>query len=259
VAPAGLVATGSAGRAGVGSVGPGPSDLAGAGPASAAGRLVDLGSADRRGSAPQRRPSDRGVASGSGGGGFPGAVAGWSWGPAGTAGVPPADTAGAEGRAGSPGRGPGLAPPVPGPPGPCSPPGGSGGIAVAGPKRRPRHLQVEASAAEGLAGPGASSGGEAGRRLLAAGIAGGPAGAASRSRAVEAAGRTDPGLPPAAGAGRSTPADPAPNSPPGAESRSSSDGTGAASAGTGPAGTSGSVVTRSQSSTISNGRRTTEQ
>jgi hypothetical protein len=290
MAPADPVATGSAGRAGGGgSVGPGPLDLAAAGSASASGRLVDLGSADRRGSAPQRRPSDRGVAAGSGAGGFPGVAAGWSWGPAGTAGVPPADAAGAEGRAGSPGRGPGLAPPAPGPPVPCSPPGGSGGIAVAGPKRRPRHLQVDASAAEGLTGPVASSGGEAGRRL-AAGVTGAPVGAASRSRGVAAAGRSDWGRPSAAGrsaaaAGRSpttgavgrsptadvvdrsstgdaagpSPDDAAPTSPPAVEPGSSSDGTGAASAGTGAAGTSGSVVTRCQSSTISNGRWTTEQ
>jgi hypothetical protein len=139
MAPAGLVVTGSGGWAGGGgSVGPGPLDLAAAGSASAAGGLVDVGSADRRGSAPQRRPSDRGVAAGSAdAGGFPGvAAAGWSWGSAGTAGVPPAGAAGAagaEGRAASPGRGPGLAPPAPGPPVPCPPPGGSGGIAVAGP------------------------------------------------------------------------------------------------------------------------------
>jgi hypothetical protein len=297
-------------------VGPGPLDPAAAGSASAAGRLVDLGSADRRGSAPQRRPSDRGVAARSGGWGFPGAAVGWSWGPAGTAGVPPADAAGAVRRPGSPGRGPGLAAPAPGPP-PCSPPGRSGGIAVAGPKRRPRHLQVEASAAEGRGGPGASSGGQAGRRL-AAGVAGGPVGVASRFRGVEALGLTDSGLPRAAGAadpasgldpaaslelgrapapvavrpsaaGRTASAAP-PRAPAGLEPRAAgscaavgveaaaaadrsptdaaagrsptADAAGRSSPAGPPgssAGTSGSVVTRCQSSTISNGRWTTEQ
>jgi hypothetical protein len=255
--PAGSAAPGSAARAAAASVRSGAADPGWPGRSgSREGRGAGWRSADRRGRAPQRRPSDGGRVAGSGDAGT------------GASGAVPAAPVGR----------PDSSPPVPAPP-----PAGPGGMAVAGPYRRPRHFH-EASAAGGRpcpAAPDASWPAVPGRPCVEAS---GPRAPGSRSPGPRAAGSRPavapagtpgapaacrPGLPPlpaVVGACR-----PGPSGVPrvvGSEALGAGGSAGLEGAGSrrpGPTGpgsaraAAGSVVTRCQSSTISNGRWTTEQ
>jgi hypothetical protein len=225
--PAGSAAPGSAARAAAASVRSRAADPGWPGRSGCReGRGAGWRSADRRGRAPQRRPSDGGRVAGSGEAGT------------GASGAGPAAPVGR----------PDSSPPVPSPP-----PAGPGGMAVAGPYRRPRHFH-EASAAGGRpcpAAPDASWPAVPGRPCVEAS---GPRAPGSRSPGARAAG-SRPAVAPAGTPG----APPGPTGPGCARAAAVSRVASGSRGGWTGGAAAGSVVTRCQSSTISNGRWTTEQ